>query len=120
MGKAMKRRSKAGGESANERRTKSSSTTKRSPKPYKAPNPTVRAADEAGEIARLSRELSEALERQSATSQVLQVISSFAGKLGPVFQAILANATCICEAKFGVMQLLERGCRVSRRAAGLC
>jgi hypothetical protein len=38
---------------------------------------------------------------------VLQVISSFAGELDPVFQTILANATRICEAKFGVMQLLE-------------
>jgi GAF domain-containing protein len=51
--------------------------------------------------------LKEALERQSASSQVLQVISSFAGELDPVFQTILANATRICEAKFGVMQLLE-------------
>src|SRR6185437_9355703 len=54
------------------------------------------------------RELKEALERQAASSQVLQVISSFAGELVPVFQAILGNSTRICEAKFGILMLRER------------
>jgi GAF domain-containing protein len=56
-----------------------------------------------------SRELSESLEQQTATSQVLQVISSSPGNLEPVFNAMLENATRICKAKLGVMELYEDG-----------
>ena len=54
-----------------------------------------------------ARELSESLEQQTATSEVLRVISSSAGELDPVFQAMLANATRICEAKFGILFRFE-------------
>jgi GAF domain-containing protein len=52
-------------------------------------------------------DLSEALEQQTATSEVLKVISSSPAQLEPVFNAILANAVRICEAKFGIMFLYE-------------
>src|SRR6516165_326169 len=54
-----------------------------------------------------TRELTESLEQQTATSEVLRVISSSPGELEPVFQAMLENATRICEAKFGTLYRFE-------------
>jgi two-component system NtrC family sensor kinase len=58
-------------------------------------------------LARAQRERDEALEREKATAEVLRVISSSPGSLEPVFEAMLANATRICEAKFGMLYLWE-------------
>src|SRR5580692_839113 len=61
------------------------------------------------ENARLLSELRQSLEQQTATSNVLRVISASPGALEPVFAAMLENATRICDAKFGIMTLYERG-----------
>jgi GAF domain-containing protein len=59
------------------------------------------------ELRQRTDDLSEALDQQTATSEVLKVISSSPGELGPVFQAMLQNSVRICEAKFGQMFLFE-------------
>ena len=69
------------------------------------------------ENTRLLNELRESLQQQTATADVLKVISSSPGELEPVFQAMLENATRICQAKYGVMFLHEND---TFRARAMC
>ena len=59
------------------------------------------------EVQARTRELSESLEQQTATSEVLSVISSSAGELQPVFETMLAKAVALCDASFGAMWLVD-------------
>jgi hypothetical protein len=77
------------------------------PKARKAPTAHLSTADLQEQLDRAMRERDEAREQQTATSEVLRVIPSSPGELEPVFNAILTNATRICEAKFGLLYRSE-------------
>ena len=108
----MRRRSRTGGEPVKTRRHKTAARKLgTAPKVARHHSPP---ASRATEVARLTRErnealeqLSEALKQQTAASEVLRLISGSPGELGAVFDAMLVNATRLCEARFGILLLWE-------------
>jgi GAF domain len=102
----MKRRSRAGGKPAKPRRRKTV-TLKRLNAPKAVLHRSSLAADHESEVARLTRELQEAREQQTATTDILAVISSSQAQLKPVFETIVDRTTRICEATFACLGLFE-------------
>src|SRR6266852_6552032 len=97
----MRRRSRTGPERAKSRRKTIAQ------KRGGLRNPSAADHKTQPDVTQLTRERDEALEREKATAEVLRVISSSPGELEPVFQAMLANATHICGAKFGNLLLYD-------------
>jgi hypothetical protein len=102
----MRRHSRAGGEPVKTRRHEAA-TLKCRNAPKAVRHRSSSAAGLHKKVALFKRERDEALEQQRATSEVLRIISSAPGELEPVFQAMLENATRICEAKFGTLYLRD-------------
>ena len=104
-GEAM-RRTRAGGYPIKARR-RNTATLKRRNAPKATRSRSSPTAVKETKVARLTRELQEALAQQTATSDVLRVISSSPGDLQPVFESVLANAAKLCPAAYGAMWLCE-------------
>jgi hypothetical protein len=102
----MKRRSKAGVGQVKGRRPKTPEPKRRNgPKTASRPHSSFAAGKT--KVARLTRELSEERRQRTATSEVLHLLSGSHGDLTRLFDAILTNATKLCQANFGTLHLYE-------------
>ena len=110
----MRRRDKTAGKEAKTQRPK---TLKRRNASKTTRGRSSPVAGKETNVARLTRELQEAREQQTATSEVLGVISSSPGELGPVFEAILENATRICDGRLANLFLYSKHDHAFRLAA---
>ena len=102
----MRRRTRAGDYPIKARR-RTTATLKRRNAPKATRSRSSPTAVKETKVAGLTRELQEALAQQTATSDVLQVISSSPRDLQPVFESMLANAAKLCAAAYGTMWLCE-------------
>ena len=104
----MRRRSRAGGEPVKTRRDKTATLKRRNaPKTVRRRGLSIAKLQE--QLDRRTRELSEALEQQIATSDVLRIISNSPTDAQPVFDAIIGSAVRMCDARFGAVFRLDRG-----------
>jgi two-component system NtrC family sensor kinase len=89
------------------RKSRQKTKRRRTVKPRRSATTAAPQTSDKKKIALLTRELNESLERETATSQILGIISSSPSDLDPVFETILANATRLCEASYGTLWLCE-------------
>jgi class 3 adenylate cyclase len=99
-------RRRTGADPIKARRRKTAMLKRRNP-PKAALGRSSPTAVKETKVARLTRELQEALAQQTATSDVLGVISSSPGDLQPVFESMLANAAKLCAAAYGTMWVAD-------------
>ena len=90
-------------------KSKQADRGRQKPKPKGCTTPNLSIAGLQEQVAALTQELKEAREQQTATAEVLKVISSSQGDLEPVFQAMLENAVRICDASFGMLFRFDAG-----------
>jgi GAF domain-containing protein len=100
----LRRRSRAGNQPAKARRRKSKASKRRA---APAPRSISSVAGRESKVARLTRELNEALERQAATAEILRTISSSSTGVQPVFDTIVRNFALLCGSIFGAIYTFD-------------